>query len=83
MADRAKKKVNEKRKKKGLGEMIPREHAVSTQYVQYGMSAFLAKTILFPLDRFKVLAQVNHMQALKPELKPTGELDIVKRVYAD
>lgn len=56
MADRAKKKVNEKRKKKGLGEQVPREHAVSTQYVQYGVSAFLAKTMLFPLERVKVLA---------------------------
>ena len=43
----------------------------------------MAKTLLFPLERFKVLAQVNHIQGLKPELKPVGGLDIVRRVTAD
>jgi hypothetical protein len=51
----AKKRIEEKRKRKGLGETKPREKSVYGQIFLYGASLGLAKTIGAPLERVRII----------------------------
>ena len=54
-------KVESKRRKKGLGELKPRENNAYFQMITYSTSICLSKTLLAPLDRLRIISQVRHM----------------------
>jgi hypothetical protein len=49
-------KVAAKRKKKGLGELKPRESNPYVMVATYGTSICLAKTVFAPLERLRILS---------------------------
>jgi hypothetical protein len=62
----AKKKIEDKRKRKGLGELKQREKNVYGQLVVYGLTLGAVKTLGAPLERTRIIMQTKHMQNLKP-----------------
>jgi len=65
----AQKRISEKRRKKGLGEIKPREKNVYGQIFVYGVTLGAAKTVGAPLERVRILLQTRHMQNLKAQEK--------------
>ena len=45
-----------KRKKKGLGELTPRENNPYKMIAKYGLTVCIAKTLFAPLDRLRILS---------------------------
>jgi len=68
----AKKKIDEKRRRKGLGEVHAREKSVYGQLFVYGTTLTLVKTIGAPLERMRIILQTRHMQNLKANERPSG-----------
>lgn len=68
----AKKRIEDKRKRKGLGDIKPREKNVYGQMILYGTTYTLARTIAAPLERTRIIQQTRHMQNLKAVEKPSG-----------
>jgi hypothetical protein len=66
----AHKRVQDKRKRKGLGDTKPREKNVYGQLLVYGSSAFVTKTLAAPLERTRILMQTLYMQNLKANERP-------------
>lgn len=64
----AKNKVAAKRKKKGLGELKPRENNPYKQLLVYSVQVLSAKALFAPLDRLRILSQVRDM----PVIRATG-----------
>jgi hypothetical protein len=65
----AQKRIHDKRRKKGLGEIKPREKNVYGQIFVYGITLGAAKTIGAPLERVRIILQTSHMQNLKAQEK--------------
>lgn len=63
----AKGKVEAKRKRKGLGELKPRENNPYKMLVVYTTQVVAAKTLFAPLDRVRFLSQVRDL----PDIKST------------
>ncbi len=68
----ARQKVADKRKRKGLGELKPREKNVYGQLFMYGTTYAGVKVIGAPLERVRIIMQTRHMQNLKAGEKPSG-----------
>eukprot|EP00347_Sterkiella_histriomuscorum_P022625 403337776 len=68
----AQSRILDKRKRKGLGPIKPREKNVFGQIILYGTSLGLSKTIGAPLERTRILMQTMHMQNLKATEKPSA-----------
>ena len=51
----ARKKVEAKRKRKGLGEVRPRNVSVYSTFSAYAIAMISAKTAVAPLERVKIL----------------------------
>ena len=69
----ARKKVAEKRKKKGLGELKPRENNAYKQIFVFGSATAMSRMIFAPLDRLRFLSQTRHMTIQTETMKrPTG-----------
>jgi hypothetical protein len=90
----AQQRIADKRKRKGLGLIKPREKSVASQLTVYGTSLTVMRTIGAPLERCRVIMQTLHMQNLKANEKPAGstvsilssKLDNTKRcniIYRD
>ena len=74
----AKKKMGDKRKRKGLGDMKPREKNAYGQIVVFGTTYGVAKTISAPLERVRIIQQTQHMQNLRSGEKiPVGSLSLL------
>lgn len=65
-------KLNAKRKRKGLGELKPREKNVFSQAFVYGTSLALVKTLGAPLERTRIIMQTKEMYNVKQNERPTG-----------
>lgn len=52
----ATKRINDKRKRKGLGEVKAREKNVYGQMFVYGMTLSIAKTIGAPFERMRIIS---------------------------
>ncbi len=57
----AQKKIADKRKRKGLGELKPREKSAYGQIIVYGLTLGAVKTIGAPLERTRIIMQTRHM----------------------
>jgi hypothetical protein len=68
----AEKKIAEKRRRKGLGTLHPREKNVYGQLFVYSITLGLVKTIGAPLERMRIIMQTRHMANVKPEQRPAG-----------
>lgn len=68
----SKKRIEDKRKRKGLGEIKPREKNVYGQLFVYGVSLGAVKTIGAPLERMRIILQTKHMQNVKAAERPSG-----------
>ena len=68
----AKKRIEDKRRKKGLGEVKSREKNVYGQMIVYGTTLAAVKTIGAPLERMRIILQTRHMQNVKASERPTG-----------
>ena len=68
----AKQRVEDKRKKKGLSDNKPREKNVYGQIFIYGSSYTLARTLVAPLERIRIIQQTSHMQNLKGNVNFTS-----------
>ena len=68
----AKNRVDAKRKRKGLGELTPRENNPYRMFATYGLSVGIAKTLFAPLDRLRILSQVRHMSSVAAKERVTG-----------
>jgi hypothetical protein len=68
----AQKKIQDKRKRKGLGELKQREKNVYGQLFVYGATLSAVKTIGAPLERTRLIMQTKHMQNMKASERPTG-----------
>lgn len=64
----AKGKVAAKRKRKGLGELKPRENNPFKQLMVYSVQVCAAKALFAPLDRLRFLSQVRDM----PNIRTSG-----------
>jgi len=71
----AKQRVADKRKKKGLGDVKPRNESVFAQLFYNGTTIAVAKTALAPLDRVKIIQQVKHIPHIRPSETPKGTID--------
>ena len=54
-------RLERKRKEKGRPDHIPRQKSVSYQLGTTGGSLLLTKTLLAPLERMKIIMQVQHL----------------------
>lgn len=52
----ATKRINDKRKRKGLGEVKPRDKNVYGQMFVYGMTLSIVKTLGAPLERMRIIS---------------------------
>ena len=68
----AKNKVNDKRRRKGLGELTPRKNNPYLQIFHYTTTIALAKTITAPSDRVRIISQTRHMGNVASIERPTG-----------
>jgi len=68
----ARNRVDAKRKRKGLGELTPRENNPYRMFATYGMTVGIAKTLFAPLDRLRILSQVRHMSSVAAKERVTG-----------
>lgn len=68
----AQQRIQDKRKRKGLGQIKPREKSVVSQMTVYGTSLAFMKSIGAPLERCRIIKQTLHMQNLKANEKPAG-----------
>ncbi len=66
----AKKRIEDKRRRKGLGEVKPREKSVYGQLFVYGTTLTAVKTIGAPLERMRIILQTRHMQNVKANERP-------------
>lgn len=57
----AKKRIEDKRRRKGLGEIKAREKNVYGQLFVYGLTLGAVKTIGAPLERMRIILQTRHM----------------------
>lgn len=74
----AQQKVAAKRKRKGLSDLQPREKSVIGQLVVYGTAYTVAKVLVAPLERVRLIQQTSHMQ----NLKQAAQLHTFKGVYS-
>ena len=65
-------RLEAKRKRKGLGELKPRQNNPYIQFITYSTSICAAKTIFAPLDRVRILSQVRHMANVDPAERVSG-----------
>lgn len=70
----AQKRIEDKRKRKGLGDIKPREKNVYGQMILYSSTYTLARTLGAPLERCRIIMQTRHMQNLKAVEKPSGSV---------
>lgn len=70
----AQSKVQEKRKRKGLGPLLPREKNVYGQMLVYGTALGISKTLGAPLERARIIMQTLHHQNIKAADKPANSL---------
>jgi hypothetical protein len=68
----AKNRVDTKRKRKGLGELTPRENNPYRMFATYGVTVGIAKTLFAPLDRLRILSQTRHMSSVAVKERVTG-----------
>ena len=57
----AQKRINDKRRRKGLGEVKPREKNVFGQIFIYSLTLGAVKTLGAPLERMRIILQTRHM----------------------
>ena len=57
----AKKKIDDKRRRKGLGDVKPREKNVFGQIFVYSLTLGAVKTLGAPLERMRIILQTRHM----------------------
>lgn len=57
-----------KRKRKGLGELKPRENNPYKQLLVYSVQVCTAKALFAPIDRLRFLSQVRDL----PDIRATG-----------
>ena len=57
----AQKRISDKRRRKGLGEVKPREKNVFGQVFVYSMTLGAIKTFGAPLERMRIILQTRHM----------------------
>ena len=67
----AQRRVEAKRKRKGLGECKPRKNNAMKQIVANGMCLSLANLVVAPLERCRILLQTSPMSTYKHELPVT------------
>lgn len=67
----AKKRIDDKRRRKGLGDIKPREKNVYGQLFTYGLTLTAVKTLGAPLERMRIILQTRHMQNVKASERPT------------
>ena len=68
----AQQRIADKRKRKGLGPLKPREKNVFGQIITFGTSLAAVKSVGAPLDRLRIMMQTMHMQNVKAAEKPSG-----------
>ena len=68
----AKQRVADKRKRKGLGEIKPREKYLWGQFVVFSGALIASKTITAPMERVRILMQIRHMPNLKTTERPSS-----------
>jgi hypothetical protein len=66
----AQKRIMDKRRRKGLGEIRPREKSVYGQLYMYTVTLSAVKTIGAPLERMRIILQTRHMQNVKTTERP-------------
>jgi solute carrier family 25 thiamine pyrophosphate transporter 19 len=75
MTSTAKEKVLKKRKKRGMGPITKKKHPSISQFYLIFASSIASKLVFMPLERMKIILQVNHLSATSNN-KPSGALSL-------
>ena len=76
----AKEKVLKKRKKKGLGPKVAKNHPSFSQFYILFASSIASKLVFMPIERMKIILQVHHLSSSHGNNKPSGSLSLFANI---
>lgn len=79
----AKDRIRKKRRKRALDEQKPKIVATSSQVFVSITSAILTKALLTPLDRLKVIMQVNHLSTFTGVSNTQSAMKLIPRIIKE